>query len=96
MVGYSRSNFSNNRSTFECSLRNLGDGALPAVDDDLVPALEGGGGADRPDHAGQPVLAGDDGAVRDEPAELRDDAAQQWEVGAPADIRAYGDQDITL
>ena len=78
------------------SLRCFGDGAVPAVDNDLVSGAEGGGGADRPDHAGQPVLAGHHGAVRDQPAQLGDDAAQQREVGAPADVRAYGDKDVAL
>ena len=78
------------------SLLCFGDGAVPAVDNDLVAGVEGGSGADRPDHAGQPVLAGHHGAVRDQPAQLGDDAAQQREVGAPPDVRAYGDQNVAL
>ena len=83
-------------SGIEFSLGDLRDGALPAVDDDGVAVPEGGGGSDRPDHAGQPVLAGHHGAVRYESPELRHDAAQEREVGAPADVRAYGDQDVPL
>ena len=82
--------------TIPFSFGNFRDGALPAVDDDGVPVLEGGCGAHRSDHAGQPVLAGDHGAVRYESPELRHDAAQEREVGAPADVRAYGDQDVPL
>ena len=80
----------------EFSLRDFRDGALPAVDDDGVAAPEGGGGAHRPDHAGQPVLAGDHGAVRYESPELRHDAAQEREVGAPADVSAYRYQNVPL
>lgn len=90
---------SNCQPHFECNISSLlcfGDGAVPAVDDDAVAGAEGGGGADRADHAGQPVLAGHHGAVRDQPAQLGDDAAQQREVGAPADVRAYGDQNVAL
>ena len=53
-------------------------------------------GPRRRDHAGESVLPGHDGAVRDEPAQLGDHAAQQGKVGTPADVRAHRDQDVAL
>ena len=48
------------------------------------------------DNAGEAILPGHDGPVRDESAELRCNSTQKWKVRAPTDVRAHRDQNVPL